>query len=155
MHSRIFQVSSEPIKNDELIDECRYEDWDTADYVVEQTTEEEQKSDMEWIMTACKGIKVDTEKRTITITSKKEYFDERHDRFKELAEELSDITLEDFISTKMYFKFYELQSCYEDKCGFYIDDNDEYTGLTNMDNWVRNTEENKVYYIGSIFDYHF
>ena len=155
MHSRIYQVSSSPIKEEDLIEECRYDHWDKADYVVKQDSPEEVNSDLEWLKTANRGIEVHVKARTIKVTSKKEYFDEKHDKFKELAEKLSDITLEDFISGKRYFEVYDLQCAYEEKRGFYIDDNDEYCGLTNFDNWVRNAEENKVYYIGNIFDYHF
>lgn len=154
MHSRIYQVSKEPIK--ELISEYRYDEWDHADYVLQvENGSEDYLSDLKWLQNATKGIKVDLKKGTLTVTSKKEYFDKKHDKFKELLKELQDITLEDFANTSKYFKVAELKDAYEDKYSFYIDDNDEYCGLTNLDNWVRNAEENQVYYIGSIFDYHF
>jgi hypothetical protein len=155
MHSRIFQVSSEPITEENLIEEYRYDEWEHADYVVKQTSSTDIKSDLEWLQTANSGIKVNVEEKTITITSKEEYFTKSHDKFKELAEELSTISLEDFISGKANIKFHDLKCAYEDKYGFYIDDNDEYCGLTNLDDWVRNAEENKTYYVGNIFDYHF
>lgn len=158
MHSRIYQVSSSPVKEEDKIREYRYEDDHlngVADYIVEQTSETDIKSDISWLSSVNKGIKVDVESRTITITSKKEYFESKHEKFQELAGKLSGITLEEFIDGKSYFDFYELKSMYEDKHGFYIDDNDEYIGLTSMDNWVRNAEENKEYHIGSVFDYHF
>lgn len=158
MHSRIFQVSSEPIQEDDMIQEYRYEDNlmnGIADYVAKQTQSEEVKADLEWLAQACKGIQVDVNKRTLIVTSKAEYFEQKHEQFKELAEKFSTISLEDFISTKAGFDFYDLKSAYEDKHSFYIDDNDEYCGLAPMDNWIRYAEENKVYYIGSVFDYHF
>ena len=153
MHSRIYQISEKPIED--FIDEYRYDEWSRADYVSLQTSETDIQSDLEWLQTANKGIEVDTENKTFKITSKKEYFDEKHDKFKELAEELSNTSLEDFISGKEHFKVYDLKCAYEEKYGFYVDDNDEFIGLTNLDNFVRNAEENKVYYIGRIFDYHF
>ena len=155
MHSRIYQISSEPIKEENLIEEYRYDEWYKADYVIKETSETDIESDLEWLQTANKGITVDTKEKTIVITSKKEYFDEKHNQFRELARNLSFISLEDFISSKENFKFYDLQCAYEDNHGFYVDDNDEWIGLTNLDNWVRNAEEGKVYYIGNIFDYHF
>ena len=155
MHSRIYQISSEPIKEENLIEEYRYDEWNRADYVVKETSETDIESDLEWLQTANKGITVDTKAKTIVITSKKEYFDEKHDKFKELLEKLQDVTLEEFISTKNHFTVEDLKDAYEDKHGFYVDDNDEWIGLTNLDNWVRNAEEGKVYYIGNIFDYHF
>lgn len=157
MHSRIFQVSSSPIKKEDYIEEYRYEDYfvpSHADYVVEQTDKESIKSDLEWLSNH-NGIVVDIGKKTITITSKEEFFTEKHDKFKELAGQLSNISLEDFISDKKYFDFYELKELYDDQHGFYIDDNDEYMGYASLDHWIRNAEEGKVYYIGAIFDYHF
>lgn len=158
MHSKIFQVSSEPIQEDNMIQEYRYEDNlmnGIADYVVKQTQTDDIKSDLSWLSQACEGIKVDVDKRTLIVTSKEEYFEQKHEQFRELAEKLSNISLEDFISTKADFDFYDLKCAYEDKHGFYLDDNDEYCGLAPMDNWIRYAEENKVYYIGSVFDYHF
>ena len=155
MHSRIFQVSSEPITEENLIEEDRYYEWEHADYVNKQASSTDIESDLKWLQTANNGIKVNVEEKTITITSKEEYFTKSHDEFKKLAEELSTISLEDFINGKADMKFYDLKCAYEDKNGFYIDDNYECCGLTNLDNWVRNAEENKTYYVGSIFDYHF
>jgi hypothetical protein len=160
MHSRIFQVSSKPITEDNLIKEYRYEDdfvGRVAGYVSLEYSEVDIKSDLEWLNNT-EGLHVDTDKKTLTITSKREYFDEKHDTFIELAEKLSNITLEEFINgewDKGYGDFTNLKDSYEDTYGFYIDDNDENIGLTTLDNWVRNAEENKAYYIGNIFDYHF
>ena len=155
MHSRIYQISENPIEEENLIEEYRYDEWHHADYVVKETSETDIESDLEWVQTANKGLQVNKEKKTITIVSKKEYFDEKHDKFKELLAKLEDITLEEFISTKKHFVIEDLKDAYENKYGFYVDDNDEYIGLTNLDNWVRNAEEGKEYYIGNIFDYHF
>ena len=155
MHSRIYQISEKPITEENLIEEYRYDEWHHADYVVKEYNEEDIKSDLEWLQTANKGLQIDTKKKTITILSKKEYFDEKHDKFKDLLEKLQDITLEEFITEKRHYDILDLKDIYEDTHGFYVDDNDEYIGLTNLDNWVRNAEENKTYYVGNIFDYHF
>ena len=159
MHSRIFQVSENPVPVDERISEDRYYDGfvgSHADYVVTvEYQSDDYRDDLRWIREANNGIKVDIPNGTITVTSKKEYFDKKHDTFKELASELADITLEDFTSGRQRFKMHDLTSAYDNKYGFYIDDYDEYAGLTTLDDWVRSVEENKVYYVGSIFDYHF
>ena len=155
MHSRIYQVSSNPIKEENLIKENKYYEWGHADYVSLQESETDINSDLEWLKTATHGLEIDTQNKTIKILSKKEYFEERHEKFQELAEELSNTLLEDFSNGKINMKMYDLESYYEDKYGFYIDDSNEYCGLTSLDDWVRNAEENKIYYVGSIFDYHF
>ena len=155
MHSRIFQVSEKPIKEENLIKEYQYYEWEHADYVSQIETNEGITEDLKWLQTATKGIEVDLEARTIKITSKKEYFEEKLEKFRELAEKLSTTTQEEFISPKSYTDFSTLEDLYNDKYGFYIDDNNEYCGLTTLDNWVRYSEENKTYHVGNIFDYHF
>ena len=156
MHSRIFQVSSKPIED--FTNEFRYEDNfvpSVADYVVKQTQAEDIKADILWLGHACKGIKVDAENRTLQVISKEEYFEKQYEKFKELAEKMSNITMEDFMGTASQWDFYDLKSAYEDKHSFYIDDNDEYMGIATLDNWLRYAEIGQVYYIGSVFDYHF
>jgi hypothetical protein len=157
MHSRIYQVSEKPVEK--FIEEYRYEDsfvGSIADYVSPVESESEDYiNDLKWLQSATQGLKVNIKKGTITITSKEDYFETKHEKFKELLEKLRDITLADFASNKNHFDFADLRDSYDNKYKFYIDDNDEYCGLTTLDNWVRNAEENKEYYIGSIFDYHF
>lgn len=159
MHSRIFQVSQEPINEENLLGEYRYEEdfvGRIADYVAKQTYKgQDYIEDLKWLQEATDGLEVDVEAGTIIVKSKEEYFSEKHDRFMELAEKLSCITLEEFIGEDKFFDMHDLKAAYDDKYSFYIDDNDEYCGLTTLDNWVRNAEENKTYYVGSIFDYHF
>ena len=156
MHSRIFQVSRKPISQEDLIEEYRYEDsfvGSHADYVVKQS-ESEGIDDLDWLQTATKGLEIDTEKKTITITSKEKFFETKHEKFQELLEKLQYMSLKEFSNAQNSFDMYDLESAYNDKYGFYIDDNDEYCGLTTLDDWVRNAEENKTYYVGNIFDYH-
>lgn len=155
MHSRIFQVSSEPIED--FITEERYYDGfvgQHADYVSTVESETNLIEDLKWLGSR-EGLSVDLDKKTVTVTSKKEYFEKKFDEFKDLIEELKDMTTDEFTEGKHDLKFYQLKSAYENEHGFYMDDHDEYMGLSNIDYWVRSTEENKPYYIGSVFDYHF
>ena len=157
MHSRIYQISEKPIT--EFTDEYRYEEdfvGNHADYVVGvEYDSEDYISDLKWLQNVAEGLEVNLKEKTITVTSKKQYFSEKHDKFQELLEKLQDITLEEFSSVSIYFDIFDLKSAYEDEYSFYIDDNDESCGITTLDNWVRNAEEGKKYYVGSIHDYHF
>ena len=157
MHSRIYQISKEPIQN--FISEDRYYEGfvgSHADYVSEvEYKSDDYLNDLKWLQNATEGLEVNIKEGTITITSKKEYFAKKHEDFQKLIEELSDVTLEEFSSGKLEFKISDLKCAYDDKYSFYADDNDEYTGLTTLDNWVRNAEEGEVYYIGTIIEYHF
>ena len=154
MQSRIFQISTEPITEENYIDECRYDNYfvgqNGVDYVVESDS---RADDLKWLKTANKGIEV-TE-NTIKVISKKEYFEKSFEEFQELLEKLSNYTTEDFIDPKNWLDFYRLKDAYDNTNGFQIDDNDEYFGITSLDNFVRTVEEGKTYYIGKTFDYHF
>ena len=155
MHSRIFQVSANPISKEDYISECKYDENlvnGIADYVV---TVSEPLEDLKWLQSVNRGLEVNFEEKTITITSKKEYFERSYEEFQKKLEELQQATIDDFITTKNHFQMYDLQESYNSKRGFYIDDNDEYMGLNTLDAWVREAEENKKYYIGRVFDYHF
>ena len=161
MHSRIFQISEEPLKEKESssIRNCDlYHDYfpeNIADSFEEIPFKSaEYFEELKWLKRTVKGIEVDVEKQTIIITNKAEYFKEKHSQFKELLNKLKDVTLEEFSSgrSKLYFDMYELNECYREKHGFYID----FMGdLTSLDEWVRSVEENKVFFIGTIIDYHF
>ena len=154
MHSRIFQVSSEPITEENYISEYRYDDYfvgqNGVDYVVESDSKQD---DLNWLKNTSKGIEV-TE-NTIKVVSKKEYFEKSFEEFQEYLEKLSSYNMEDFIDPKNWLDFYHLKDAYDNTDGFQIDDNDEYFGITSLDNFVRNVEEGKTYYIGKTFDYHF
>ena len=159
MHSRIYQISENLIQEENLITEGRYSMEGfigrIADYVVPVDSLPNIKSDLEWLENATRGIEVDTEANTIKITSKKEYFEENFENFKKLTEKLNSISLEDFTETGVSISISTLCNLHENKRGFYIDDNDEYLGTVPFDTWVRHAEENKIYYVGSIFNYHF
>ena len=159
MHSRIYQVSENPISQDKLSREHDYEFLvgSVADYVAEVAYKSiEYISDLEWLQSATDGLEIDTEKGTLIIKSKKEYFEKKYDTFKEYLQRLQDVTLEEFIKDKAYFEVYfeicELKSAYNDNHAFYINSDDD---CETLDSFVRFKEENKVYYIGSIMDYHF
>ena len=153
MHSRIFQVSENPITEENLISEYRYDDYfvgqNGVDYVVESDSRQD---DIEWLKHN-KGLEI-TE-NTIKVVSKKEYFEKSFEEFQELLEKFKNYSMEDFIDPKNWLDFYHFKDAYDDQSGFQIDDNDEYFGITSLDNFVRNVEEGKTYYIGKTFDYHF
>lgn len=158
MHSRIFQVSTEPISTDELSHEHDYENCFVgriADYVAEiEYKSENYKQDLKWLQEATDGIEVDVEKGTMKVISKEEYFRSKHEAFQEFLQKLNNITLTEFIEQygKVSLNLYNLQCAYNDKYSFYVDIDGETEPL---DSFARGAEENKMYYIGTITDYHF
>lgn len=155
MHSRIFQVSKE--RNAEPISESRYEDYfipSIADYVVKVADVED---DYKWLTDINKGLKVETKDgvTTLTIVSKKEYFEKSFNEFQEYLKTVSEYSIDEFIDSKNWLVFYNLRNSYDEKYGFYVDDNDEYFGIASFDEFMRNVNDGDVFYLSTVFDYHF
>lgn len=153
MHSRIIQVSPEPVERDEYIRESSYWDhWFTreiADYVAIS----DRDKDIEWLSTnGYKGIVFDKDEcgEFFIIKDKEEFFAKRFEKFKEELAKVNEITLYEFAHGK---GIWWLESTYEEKYGFYIHDTDcDY--LTTLDEFIRTSDTDVKYYIGGTMDYH-
>lgn len=150
MHSRIFQMSVNPIDKTNYISEDDLPEYffnEIADYAHE--SQNSRKDDIIWFTESTCNIFKYINDNKIKLTQKENYFSSRYEYFKETLKALNDITLEDF---KRNINLYELKMSADDDYGFYIfDDN----GLHTMDDWIRNNStENTIYYIGTILDYH-
>lgn len=152
MHSRIFQISENPISEENYIDESSYYEGFVgriADYVSDSDVE----SDLNWLGRSS-GLEVDVESKTIIIKSKEKYFARKFKDFKANLKELSKLDINKFTTMESDFMMFHLKTCYENEYGFYMDDDGEYHGLTTLDHWVRISKENVPYYVGATFDYH-
>lgn len=154
MHSRIFQVSTNPINKIDYIDESHYWDhWflnEVADYVDNSADRDD---DIEWLMEYGKGIIIseDEHGKFLIVTDKEKYFKNAFENFQEAINKVSKYTIDDFIQGSSY-EIWLIKDSYEDRFGFYIDyDN----GLMPLDKFVRLSTINKKYYIGGTVDYHF
>ena len=152
MHSRIFQVSLEPINKADYIEESNYWDhWflnEVADYVVDS---DDRNADIAWLKDCEKGYTVnhDANGDYLVITSRTDYFKNAFKRFAETLEQIKNCTIENF-ATGMY-EIWGLENSYEDKFGFYVDADGE---LMTFDSFVRHCAEGEKYYIGGTIDYH-
>lgn len=152
MHSRIFQVSMEPINEGEYIaEDDYYEHWFTrewADYVSDDC---DRNSGIEWLNSCAKGYTVDEDGngKYLIVTSKERYFANAYERFTEALDKIGKPTLEEFANG---IDLWYLKNAYEDKCGFYIDADGE---LMTFDSFIRRCVINEKYYIGGVLDYHF
>lgn len=154
MHSRIFQVSKEPIRKEDWIEEDRYYDGFVSSVAEYVETVGDPEEDYDWLGTS-KGLEVDLETKTLKIVSKEEYFKGAYNNFKEQVEKCSEVSLEDFISGRTALNVFRISQSYEDDHGFYIDDNGENYGITTLDDFVRCAPEGDVFYLGAVTDYHF
>lgn len=157
-HSRIFQISENPITEKNLIHESNYDEnfvGQIADYVQAIPYKEKDIEDLKWLQNCVEGIEIDLEARTLVVTSKEKYFEKKFETFQNIAEEISCFKIQDFINPSSHNKFQDLQEAFNEEYAFYVDDNYENIGLATLDTWVRNAEEDKPYYIGQVIDYHF
>ena len=154
MHSRIFQVSMEPINKHEYIEESDYWDhWFTneiADYVNDNTN---RCDDIEWLRNCYEhnGMEFgsDNNGEYFIVESREQYFKRSFDRFKAAIDKIKDCTLEDFANGLEHM--WHIEDAYENKFGFYVNADGE---TINLDSFIRACALNEKYYIGGTIDYH-
>ena len=159
MHSRIYQISINPIHKYDYIDESNYYDhWFTnsvADYVNGDT---DRADDIEWLKSCYdnSGLSfgADENGEYFIVEDKTKYFADKLETFQANLKELSAITLDDFAISKYDMQMYRLKEAYEDKYGFYVDDDGGW-GMNTLDACIRYSENGTKYYIGATIDYHF
>ena len=160
MHSRIYQISKTPVDMDDYIDEEKYYDhWFTnsvADYVDGDTDRDD---DIEWLKDCYekKGLSFgqDDNGEYFIVEDKTKFFEANFEKFQKELKELSEKTLDDFMSGESNMSLYRLKSSYDDELGFYVDDRNEYHGVVTFDRFMRCSTVGEKYYIGATIDYHF
>ena len=159
MHSRIFQISREPIdpenycsENFELPYDSEYGILvDPIDYVVCLSDEGKEES-IQWLKEVYKDVfKIDGDK--VTVVNKKAYFKKRYQDFMKEMKKLKNITLEQFSTCEYNKTFRNLKNDYEEEFGFWVDSMQ--TGMDTLDEFMRRIENGFVFYIGAVMDYHF
>ena len=157
MHSRIFQVSTMPIDEEDYTCESYYYDhWflhQIADYVDEDCDRDDS---IEWLDSCAKGYEICQDNNgnyRIIVVNKEEYFASAYEVFVEELKKLGTPTIEQF-STGL--DLYRLKNAYDDKFGFYIDVYDQNGGhdIMTMNDFIRVCNVGTVYYIGGVIDYH-
>lgn len=152
MHSRIFQISKNPIKKEDYIKESNYWDhWflnEVADYVSDDC---DAYDDVKWLQDCVKGIIFggDENGTYLVVVSREEYFRRSFEKFKITLDKVKDCTIEEF-STGIH-EMWQLKDLYEEKFGFYVDVDGE---LMSFDSFVRLCATKEKYYIGGTIDYH-
>lgn len=163
MHSRLFQIATHPIKDDELLDRDSLSDFfgeTDADYVV-PTNDADQ--DIEWLFRVYKGaFALGKERNTFCIIpgGKNAFFKPKYRTFMEQVALLTTTTFEAFLGedagpmdTKLELMISSVCRAFEEKSGFYVYQNG--VGVMTLDTWMRRAKEGELYYFGTILDYHF
>lgn len=163
MHSRIIQISHEPIAEEDYLDEYRYVDGFVG-HIADYVSESDRASDIDWLENCLNGaIEVSKDKSFFWVTDKAKYFERKFEGFQEYARKLSGFTLEDFAGDgearewgeSLDSVMWKLRSIYDDEYAFYVDDGDEYAGIETLDSFMRRAVNGDKYYLGATFDYHF
>lgn len=154
MHSRIFQISEEPIKQDDYMEEDKFyvNQLDFMDYCV---TVDDPIPSYEWFAREANGIEIDTAAKTLTVISKEDYFRHKYEAFMKAIQKTKDWTLEDFIGFGSFAAMFDIRDNYDDKFGFYA--YSDYDGLQTMDSFMRSgsVKDGDVFHLGGVVDYHF
>lgn len=157
MHSRIIQVSKEPVTKDKYISEAFVPDWfyNTADYVIETESRIDEVERVEGYLKR-RGAEFNTEEDNayFIISDREKYFENDYRSFVNKLEELHKITdINSFIEpygqvSSLLFKIDEL---YDPRFDFYVVYKEEFM---TMASFMRTCDTGCKYYIGEILDYH-
>lgn len=152
MHSRIFQVSLDPIATEDYIEESLYWDHWFVNEIADYITDSDRSEDIKWLKGCYDGLTFgkDNNGDYFIVESKEQYFQPKFKRFKNEVDSIKSCTLGEF--TKEIGAVWELKNAYEDRFGFYVDLNGE---LFNFDTFIRICVPQGKYYIGGTIDYHF
>lgn len=161
MHSRIYEISTKPIPQDEHMtdNDFDYDHWffrDVADYV---TDDENRESSIQWLLDSLvvgNGlISIDGDSFLLHEGFHAAYWDGRYCAFIRRVEALHSITSTEFAQGGASMMLYQAEQLHEEKFGFYVvvrdGDNDS---LVTMDEFVRHAKVGVQYYVGGTIDYH-
>lgn len=157
MHSRIIELSLEPIKEDDMIaaSDIIYDEDSTfigavADYVVDSDRDNDINWFTEYVSNSHPAEYVDDEEAIIFKDGFEISFFKK--RFESFVEKAKNITLEEF-AKDTNLECYKLKCLLEDKYSFYVWFEKR---LITLDSFIRGyLETNKKYYLGGTIDYHF
>ena len=142
MHSRIIELSKDPILKNERMCESSVPDWfyhSIADYTDADT---DRDHDIKWFLDAVArvvDVAEDGKSFTFKPKAKQKYFERQYHAFLDKACELTGISLDAFVGD-------------QDKFSLYVYFNDE---LKSLDEWIRETDLSGSFYFGGTLDYHY
>jgi len=162
MHSRIYQISKDPIPEEQYLTEERYEGDafgpglmnGVVDYVSSDT---DRSSDVFWLKELLGDAVAFDGDTSFTIISREAFFRPHFEEFMDAVNSLKNATLDSFSRhdwENLGSTLYRLKSAYSDEYGMYVDDGGKQFGLATLSDFFRSAKEGETYYIGATFDYH-
>lgn len=159
MHSRIIQVSKNPIPKEDLISESyfSYDHWffHIADYIADIPANEWQEEYESFLGNYLDShIKINYKRNSLKI---KDIGSFREKKRKLLAEKAKKLLARLETPGEDYsMALYQLNGTNNDKLGVYIVLEDEYhDSLETLDEWLDSVADGEKYYLGAVIDYHF
>ena len=138
MHSRIIELSKDPILKHERMCESSVPDWfyhSIADYTDADT---DRDHDIKWFLDAVArvvDVAEDGKSFTFKPKAKQKYFERQYHAFLDKACELTGISLDAFVGEAKYdigMAMYKLNEHYQDKFSLYVYFNDELRGAPSI-----------------------
>ncbi len=160
MHSRIFELSEQPIPEDDRYSEDKLPDWfysTVGDYACD-LLDTHRENAIQWFVGFFGGqCKNDGDRIEFTDKALDFHFRRSYGDFVKNASLLTAYSFEAFCGKSGYSVLMDtlrdLNSDYEDKFGFYVYDRD-CDELFTLDMWLRETDLSKPFFIGGTLDYH-
>lgn len=158
MHSRIYQITTDPVPADEYLSEGYfYEHWfvgSIADYVAGGLKRESEiDSFKELLVKRTVAVFHGDDCFSILPHGKEAYFRYAYADFNDAVKKAASISLEDFAGNgECSSLVYRIKNSFCDKFGPYVS-SDEFDTIP-LDDFIRDAELGKRYYIGGILDYH-
>ena len=159
-HSRIYQITSEPVAPGKLITEDDFcEHWflgSVADYVNDDVN---RLDDCKWLSKRLENVVIFDAPDSFAVLSggKEIYFAKAYKEFVAARQKTMALGLAEFSSGQGFSELVSIMSdAYNEEFGFYVakGDSDEFEIVT-MDEFVRFAEIGCRYYISGILDYHY
>ena len=159
MHSRVFQVSTKPIEEEDYLKEEDFYDCHLVggamDYITDWTDRDD---DIKWFANCYKKVlKVEGDK--FTIVDKDAYFKKKYEEWIKCLKELAKTSFEDFKGDdnsfdELSFREYHTHMLFEDNGEFHVQFEDINTLMT-IDDFMRHVHNGETYYFGGTLDYHY
>lgn len=160
MHSRVFQISENPIDDLDLFTYGQYDEhWflnEYADYT-DPLTSDAAITESLTLLGMRQGIVVDITAKTMVVHSKNAVLADDYAEVIKCARHLTEMTLDQFAQQgggESGPWREALNEAWSDTAGLWFDDGYEKFGMVTFNDFIRKCTEGKTYYIGTIFDYH-
>ena len=156
MHSRIFQITTEPVKPEDYLTESDFcEHWFTnsiADYV---DSEVDRNADIKNLRERLTDVAhfVDDDSFELLPQGKEHYFAGAYKAFVAARDKTLVMGISEFASTGFNEPVYSMKSAFCEKFELYVS-SDEFDTIP-FDDFIRCAEVGRRYYIGGTLDYHF